>query len=564
MASHPQSFASHSESSPGASPPTTGQKRRRASLGASAPATKHGKPRSATTDSEEEDDRWHNREEECIQPEPLRFMPARTPGPTFNTTTPWSHLGLFQLFFSLSVVRKIIDNTNANAAKQKLAGMKFQWAVLTVKDFYVFLSIIIFTGLVTVHKRSDCWRKSWPYNFQFPGDSMTRDRFNTIMQSLHLSNPEEDEENENKRNTAKYDRLFKIKPLYTDMVTACKAHFQPHQNVSFDERLVASKARISMTQYMRDKPTKWGYKLYVLADSSTGYTWNFFVYQGKSESTTGHGLSYSAVMDLLPFPLLGEGYHLYTDNFYTSPALFTDLSKKNIGCCGTIRGNLIGFPETQTNNLPKNAVRGDMRWIQSGKLLFVKWMDTREVTMCSTVHQAYSGQTVKRKVKTAGVWQDKPIPVPDSIVDYNRSIGGVDLSDSLIAAYTVRRKTMKWYKTFFYHFVDIAAVNSYLLYKELFKLRQNPTQTKPLTHKTFREQLAKEMLEFAKGSAAPPPPPPTTCMPMFFETGQRKHCKRCTDRGTPRVKTSTYCMRCDVPLCLNSKNNCFYLWHSGQ
>lgn len=79
--------------------------------------------------------------------------------------------------------------------------MKFKWEVLTVKDFYVFLSIIIFTGLVTVHHRSDYWRKKWPYNFNFPSDSMTRDRFEAILWSLYLSDPKEDEENDKKRNT---------------------------------------------------------------------------------------------------------------------------------------------------------------------------------------------------------------------------------------------------------------------------------------------------------------------------------------------------------------------------
>ncbi|KAM6911587.1 piggyBac transposable element-derived protein 4-like [Lycodopsis pacificus] len=542
-------------------PPTTRRKRGRSSREASAPATRRGKSRLASTESEE-GDRWHDREEECIKPAPLSFKPARTPGPTFDTSRAWSPISLFQLFFSVSVVRKIIENTNANAAKRKKAGMKFSWDVLTVKDFYIFLSIIVFTGLVKVHQRTDYWRKKWPYNFQFPGDVMTRDRFEAIIWSLHLSNPEEDEENNKKRNTAEYDRLFKIKPLYTDMVTACKAHFQPHQNVSIDERMVKSKAPISIKQYTKDKPTKWGYKLFVLADSSTGYTWNFFVYAGKSKSNT--------VMDLLPFSLLGSGYSLYTDNFYTSPALFTDLSKKNMGCCGTIRRHVTGFPQTQTNDLPKKAERGDMRWIRSGKLLFVKWMDSREVAMCSTMHQAYSGQMLGRKLKEAGEWQNKSIPVPDCIVDYNRSIGGVDLSDALIGFYSVRHKTLKWYKTFFYHFVDIATVNSYLLHKELFKLRQDPTQTKPITHKVFMEQLAKELLEFAGSSAVTTPPPAsssTICLPMFYEnegTRVRKFCKRCHDTGMPRVKTSSYCSRCNVPLCLNPKNNCFQLWHTGQ
>lgn len=51
-----------------------------------------------------------------------------------------------------------------------------------------------------------------------------------------------------------------------------------------------------------------------MADSDTGYTWNFFVCTGKSEVSTTYGLSYSAVMDLLPLSLLGQDYILYVDN----------------------------------------------------------------------------------------------------------------------------------------------------------------------------------------------------------------------------------------------------------
>ncbi|XP_053285394.1 piggyBac transposable element-derived protein 4-like [Pleuronectes platessa] len=391
---------------------------------------------------------------------------------------------------------------------------------------------------------------------------MSGRKFLRISRALHLSSLLADAANEKNRGTADFDRLCKIKPIYEDIRNACKRNYHPSQDISIDERMVASKARIGLKQYMRNKPVRWGYKLFVLADSRNGYTWDFFVYQGKLQGVTGKGLSYDSVMTLIDTPLLGSGYKLFVDNFYTSPILFRDLLQKRIWACGTIRTNRIGFPKSKVNALVSKSPCGSIRWIRKDSLLFVRWRDTRDVSMCSTLHTAHAEETVQRRVKGAdGQWSLKNIPVPPAVKEYNRFMGGVDLSDALIGYYKVLHKTMRWYKTFFYHFMDIGIVNAFLLQKDLARGRGKL----PMAQKTFRETLIMELAEAGSPTTArtvPPPAPFTTHHRMVYISGHstngRLKCRLC------HAKTPTKCPACDVSLCFLPSRDCYNAWHVAK
>ena len=122
-------------------------------------------------------------------------------------------------------------------------------------------------------------------------------------------------------------------------------------------------------QYMPKKPTKWGIKTWTVADASNGYIWNLSVYTGwhvtcyishhvwpfigkDRNSDPEKGLAHNVVVNLVS-GLEGKGYHIYTDNFYSSPDLFIELKMKGFEACSTVRINRLGIPkEFQQASVP--------------------------------------------------------------------------------------------------------------------------------------------------------------------------------------------------------------------
>ena len=151
----------------------------------------------------------------------------------------------------------------------------------------------------------------------FFSSTISRNRFCQILRYLHFV----DNTKCIPKGQEGYDKLGKIRPFLSLVVSRFQQVFSPSQNLSVDETEVKFKGRLSWRQFMKDKPARFGLKEFTLADSSNGYVLDISVYTGKESDGESKGLAKRVVLQLME-PFFGLGYRVFTDNYYTSVELF--------------------------------------------------------------------------------------------------------------------------------------------------------------------------------------------------------------------------------------------------
>jgi hypothetical protein len=256
---------------------------------------------------------------------------------------------------------------------------------------------------------------------------------------------------------------------------------------------------------------------------------------------------------------LSQGYSLYIDNFYTSPTLVNDLYGFGVHATGTLDCSRIGVP-SKISQLKKefgrkSVCRGSGAYIRDGTSVYAVWKDTKCVSVMSNEHPGHSEGVVLRNVKCEGENEKKEVPIPVIVQNYNRYMNGVDKSDQLIKYYNVLRQTHKYWKTLFLHYIDIAIVNSYIIYKEIYPNK--------LTHFAFRETLVRQLCCFEVGiqqSVSGKIGVSTTTEHLPERLDKVKSCVYCRINLGIRSQTTRQCSTCEAPLCIYARN-CYELFH---
>ena len=80
----------------------------------------------------------------------------------------------------------------------------------------------------------------------------------------------------------RYDRLFKVRKILDLLTPRFQSQYNTHEQLNVDEAMIPFKGRLSFKQYMKDKPTKCGIKVFVLSDAVDGYVNRLQIYNGKN------------------------------------------------------------------------------------------------------------------------------------------------------------------------------------------------------------------------------------------------------------------------------------------
>jgi len=276
-----------------------------------------------------------------------------------NTIDSSSPEALFTLFFTDSVIDRIVRCTNVNAesvrvhpVNSRAQNIRFHdsynqlpWKPVTSSEILAYLGILIYMGIYTTPNINDYWntKKPGPIHDSVR-ETMSRIRWTQIHRYFHIWDPTLDHSASN-RTTRPHE---KVDPLAKLLLAAFQRYWKPATNVAIDECIEGFTGRTSDTVNIPTKPTPIGFKIWVLADQ--GYVFDLLWHvkgDGKDQGPQGlrtiweeQGFSktQAVVLELMTrMPNRGKGHAVHLDNLFTSSKLLTILRQYGIGAAGTVR-----------------------------------------------------------------------------------------------------------------------------------------------------------------------------------------------------------------------------------
>lgn len=400
------------------------------------------------------------------------FSYYETPGPKHCPPVTASPIDYFNLFFTRALLDIFVLETN-RYANQTIAskGQNISpqsrlhgWLPVNYFEIRAFIAVIINMGLIKKPTIASYWTVNNSQSTPWFRKMFTRNRFQAILQFFHII----DNTKFPKASEPGYDPTQKFQPVIDHCNSLFQRFYVGHQQLSIDESLIGTKSQTTLMQYLPNKHHhRWGIKLWVLCDSISNYCLSLFCYKGKNcqenrEEIKEFGVSYYVVKKLLTMcNYLKKGYHLFTDNFFTSIPLVRMLYQNQTFHTGTIRKNKKGLPDAVKTQL--NV--GQKVYCKQNEILALSYRQKKSqkkpVILVSSHSDATEVECTKRR--HGRVTTEKK---PAMVSDYTKHMGGIDTFDMMLYAYLDERRTFKYWKKAVFNMFSRIVLNSYIIYKE--------------------------------------------------------------------------------------------------
>lgn len=388
-----------------------------------------------------------------------------------------AHTDLFHLFWNDEFINIVVLETN------RYANQKGKHAFnVTKKEIYVFLGILLLSGYNRLYSKRAYWNSEPDVHTPLVSNAMRRSRFEDIMRFLHFND-----------NTLLdgTDKMAKIRPIMAQMNDTSKI-FPLGEKLSIDESMIKYYGHHGAKQFIRGKPIRFGYKLWTCSDPS-GYILHSEVYCGGCTDIPdrGFGQGGNVVLELLKKVNALPGTKVYFDNLFSSVKLLEELSRREIGATGTLRANRIK-KEMHLPDKKKFAKtqRGSYVSRTCGEAEVTMWNDNSVVTILSNADSCTPTTTARRFSRKEKKSVD--VVMPNCVMEYNRAMGGVDLSDQFTNTYSTTIRSKKWWWPFFAWALNMSVVQVWLLGRRIHEAEETFPNFKALIE--VRRSLALYLL----------------------------------------------------------------------
>uniref|UniRef100_A0AAV2MH86 PiggyBac transposable element-derived protein domain-containing protein n=1 Tax=Knipowitschia caucasica TaxID=637954 RepID=A0AAV2MH86_KNICA len=415
------------------------------------------------------------------------------------------------------LLQHIRDCTVAEARRSGI-----QWD-LSIPELKAFIALLYVRGSFNKNlEMESLWSDEW--GLPFSRSTMPRRRYRQIMRFLRFDRREE------RQARLASDKFALITDVWRDFVTNSIRCYRPGENVTVDEQLYPTKARCRFTQYMANKPDKFGIKFWMAADVDSKYFLNGIPYLGRDAARpAGQRLGERVVLNLME-PFMDKGRNVTTDNFFTSLSLAKCLLARNTSLVGTMNAARRELPPSAKQRAELHSTK--VLKHERATLTLYQAKRKKSVSILSTLHQTVlTGTEGKRK--------------PETITFYNTTKVGVDSLDQMARLYSTKGATRRWPVAVFCNILDLAAINAWVLYRQCTGAN--------IARRAFILELAKELRrEHMLAKAAPPatvqrPLLPLPYVPHPQVPERRRQCQ--INAHCKQNKTTVVCSGCKRPVC---------------